>query len=69
MPQATDEQRRLWGENGGVGEGKAIQYLNNAGYILRRNWTWQKPEGHIPTEEEIGAIDFLIDEWDFGGIE
>jgi hypothetical protein len=70
MPQASEEQRQEWGEDGGAGEGKAIAYLKAAGYTLLPNWFWRKPSPeHKPTEKELGAIWFLIDEWDFGGIE
>lgn len=68
MPQASDELRELWG--GGVGEEKAINYLESKGYILTRNCLWKLPnKNHKITQEEYTALCFLIDEWDFGGIE
>lgn len=70
MPQATDEQRRKWGGYAGVGEDKAVDYLSERGYTLTEHWTWSKPSpDHIPSDEELEAIGFLIDEWDYGGIE
>jgi hypothetical protein len=69
MPQATEEQRKLWGGRNGVGEDKAENFLQSHGYILQRNWTWKKPTPtHTVTQEEYEAICFLIDEWDYGGI-
>lgn len=70
MPQATDEQREKWGGLDGVGEDFATEYLQGRGWTLLRSWHWRKPTpDHEPAEDEIGAIQFLIDEWDFGGIE
>lgn len=70
MPQASDEDRAKWGGELGVGEDKAIAFLQAAGYTLLPSWFWRKPSPeHEPTEDELGAIWFLIDEWDFGGIE
>ena len=69
MPQATEEQRAQWGGDGGVGEDKAIAFLEAAGYTLRPDWLWTKPTPeHVPTDDEISASNFLVDEWDFGGI-
>ncbi len=67
MPQATDEQRKAWGGEQGVGEDKAIGFLEGRGFILGRDWFWDKPTPeHVVTEEEFGAMAFLVDEWDFG---
>jgi hypothetical protein len=72
MPQATEELRRKWatdGENGGVGEEKAIQFLQSHGYHLQRDWRWKLPDPkHQITNAEYEAMCFLVDEWDFGGI-
>ena len=69
MPQASEELRTKWGGLGGVGEDKAIAFLKAAGYKLRRDWLWVKPgPSYAPTNDEIEAMDFLIYEWDFGGI-
>ena len=69
MPQATEEQRKRWGGELGIGEDKAIKFLEDAGYILSRDWRWFLPNpNHTPTPNEISAVQFLIDEWDFGGI-
>jgi hypothetical protein len=69
MPQATEEQRKRWGSNLGVGEEKAIAFLEAAGYRLKHDWCWEKPSpDHVPTDDERGAEEFLVDEWDFGWI-
>lgn len=66
MPQASDEQRAEWD---GPNDYTAVKFLEDAGYKIRRDWQWELPASdHTPTEKEISAIRFLIDEWDFGGI-
>ena len=66
MPQATDEQRAAWGGEQGVGEDKACNYLETAGFKLTRQWNWLIPKGHMITEQEAYAAQFLVDEWDWG---
>lgn len=52
-----------------VGEEGPIQFLQSHGYVLRRDWYWDKPTpSHNISEDEWQCIAFLIDEWDFGGI-
>lgn len=68
MPQASDEDRARWGGRDGIGEEKAMDYLESRGFRLTRQWHWIKPDGHIMTDDDWGAINFLIDEWDFGGL-
>jgi hypothetical protein len=61
MPQASDNS---W-EN----DGEAIKYLHDRGYRLNRRWCWLLPHpDHEPTPREFGAVRYLIDEWDLGGI-
>lgn len=69
MPQASDELRAAWrhGEEGG-GDDAAMKHLREAGYILSPSWEWEAPAGRVPTERDLSAIDYLIDEWDFGGL-
>lgn len=65
MPQASDEQRADWG----IDSHPPQAYLRAAGYRLTGGWEWIKPEpDHEPTNNEISAINFLIDEWDYGGL-
>jgi hypothetical protein len=68
MPQASDEARAEWD---GPDDRKAMRYLKEAGYVLTSRWEWLRPRERSdqePTEKEISAVRFLIDEWDFGGI-
>lgn len=65
MPQASDEQRAEWG----IDDAPVIRFLETAGYRLGGDWRWTKPTpAHQPSEKEISAIEFLMDEWDFGGL-
>lgn len=70
-PRASDELRAEWpgdGESGG--DKQAITYLEQQGYRLRRDFGWTRPRpDHRPTERELSALNYLIDEWDYGGIE
>lgn len=69
MPQASNEDRALWGGANGVGEDKAIGYLQARGWALTPQWQWAPPTlGYVPDNNEVGAICFLIDEWDYGGV-
>lgn len=65
MPQATEELRRRWD---GPSEEKALRHLESKGFLLTRGWDWVGPHGYEPTEEDLSAIQFLIEEWDFGGL-
>jgi hypothetical protein len=66
MPQASDEQRAEWG----IDDAPVIAFLRTQGYELTRHWTWIAPTpNHVPSEKEWSAIYFLIDEWDFGGLD
>lgn len=40
----------------------------SAGYLLHPDWTWHPPANHVPTEREVAAIIYLIEEWDFDGL-
>ena len=67
MPQAAEDLRKEWGEGKNTDQ-KAVKFLESKGYKRTRAWTWVKPSmDHRPSEEEIRAICYLIDEWDFGG--
>lgn len=48
---------------------KALAFLAERGYVETREWEWRLPTpDHEPTEEELSAIFFMQDEWDYGGI-
>ncbi len=66
MPAAADQLRRRWR---GPDSYFAQTFLVSHGYILLRTHEWRPPANHEPTEEELSAIEFLVREWDFGGLE
>ena len=66
MPQSSRELRERWN---GPQEETALSHLIGAGYDLTPRWTWIAPEGRTPTDDDMSAIRFLIEEWDFGGLE
>ena len=66
MPTASDEQRAEWG----IDDAPVVKFLRDAGYKDTPEWTWIKPSPeHEPTEKEVSAICFLVDEWDWGYLE
>ncbi len=67
MPQASDEYReRYRARFGDIGCEHAIEELKSRGYKLTKGWEWIVPRE--PTDEELFWIDFLVLEWDFGGV-
>ncbi len=65
MPQAPDWLRRLWPG----WDSQAIKHLEANGWTQGRGWTWVKPApGYEPTPKDISAINYLILEFDWGGI-
>ena len=75
MPQASDELRARMKERFGdeVDEDGSIKFLEAAGYKLTPRWTWLPKPGvknyNEMTDLEFECLTFLIDEWDFGGLE
>jgi hypothetical protein len=66
MPQASPELRAEWPG----GDKEATSFLQFQGYRLNRRWQWVRPHaGHVVTEREASAIQYLIDEWDFDGLQ
>jgi hypothetical protein len=66
MPQASSAQHREWN---GPAEDTACLFLEGLGYRLTAEWFWVPPSpGHVVTPKERSAIEFLIDEWDYGGV-
>lgn len=71
MPQATDELRdrmfRYFGN--GIDDTGPIRFLESHGFTLDKSWCWIKPcESHTISMDEFYCLQFLCDEWDFGGI-
>lgn len=59
MPQASDELRDRWKD-----DGRATEFLLKRGYKLAPDWTWLAPGQ--PEEDELSAIEYMMDEWDYG---
>jgi hypothetical protein len=72
MAQAVDDLRkfRRWRKIGSVGYDEPMRFLERQGYVLTKGWGWRKPSAsHAVTAEEADAIQFLVKEWDFRGLE
>ena len=65
MPQASEELRRKWGGEQGVGEDKACDFLTSRGFAMTFNFQWVRDTPPDALEEE--AMQFLFEEWDWGG--
>jgi len=51
-------------------DAQAMKFLESHGFCLTGDWTWKLPSpDHIVTEDEWDAIEYLVLEWDFGGLE
>jgi hypothetical protein len=71
MPQASRRQHELMEKWFGdpVSELGPCKLLEQRGYDLTRGYEWVKPTpSHTIHEIEWECIQFLIDEWDFGGV-
>jgi hypothetical protein len=53
-------------------EASCLRFLKSQGYKLRRDWQWDAPEKvYAPadmTRAENLCVNYMIDEWDFGGV-
>ena len=63
MPQAHPELQAKFAD-----DSEAREVLEGAGFVLNPDFTWLAPEGRQPCIEELDAIEYLIMEWDFGGL-
>lgn len=67
MPQSSKQMRKRWGGAQGIGDDKAVKYLESKGYTLTDDFCWKKPsKDHEVTVKEADAMLFLIEEWDYG---
>lgn len=65
MPQATDELRAQWPG----GDRQASDHLRAKGFTLKKDWTWVLPyKTYVPTQRDISAVQYMVDEWDYGSI-
>ncbi len=79
MPQATHELRAKFSCATG-GDAKATKLLEDAGFVLTTNWEWIPPVNRHGvscgradcncgiTMDEWDAIDYMHQEWDYGGV-
>jgi hypothetical protein len=65
MPQTSEELRAKWGGECGVGEDKAVTFLDRHGFRITSRYDWVRATP--PTPEEAEAMQFLMEEWDWGG--
>lgn len=74
MPQAAAELQSRMQELFGspVDEAGPIAFLTKAGYKLTPDWRWEAPsrvqKAQDMTQDEFDCMLFLVQEWDFGGI-
>ena len=70
MPEASHELHVRMAQYFGdpVDDRGPMDYLKGRGYKLTHKWEWERPLGLKPTEKDLEVIQFLIEEWDFGGL-
>ena len=71
LPSGPPELHEFWSNYNQeqYADTNAQEYLRSQGYHLTDGWEWVRPSPtHEPTELEYSAIDYLIMEWDWGGI-
>ena len=70
MPTASDEDRaEIVRRFGNIDPRGPENYLTAHGWKLTRDWTWVPPTpDYRASADEINCIQFLIDEWDYGGV-
>jgi hypothetical protein len=77
MPQTSPEVRaaivRLFGPDDTkqmMHDVSAEVFLKRRGWQLSPRWSWRMPSpDHEPDEDELLCVQYLIEEWDFGGID
>lgn len=47
---------------------EATNYLSYRGFRLMPSWEWLPPPDHQFTKKDWDAIDYMIMQWDFGGV-
>lgn len=70
MPSGPPELHEFWSnfDPDGYADMNAANYLKKQGYREDR-FEWLRPSlEHEPTELELSAINYLMWEWDWGGI-
>jgi hypothetical protein len=73
MPQSSSEMyelmRFICGSETGVEDGPPMNFLLGRGYkLITPQWEWLPPSpDHFITPKEVLCVQFLIEEWDYGG--
>jgi hypothetical protein len=70
MPQASDEDRELAEKYFGdpISDAGPMRFLEEQGFFLDQGWRYRKnAKWEDLSDKERFAINFLCDEWDFGG--
>jgi hypothetical protein len=66
MPQASAELREWIITNyGSLDSGDIEQELERRGFTLGKDWCWRR--GRVPDANDWKLINFLVEEWDYGG--
>lgn len=66
MPTASEKLRKFAETNFGSIDANAVcTALERAGFIQTSDWCWKR--ARPPNEYEWNCINFLIQEWDWGG--
>ena len=71
MPSGPPELHAYWcaQDPDGLGDEAAIRHLRQRGFILTKRAEWRQPAGMNLSDLDVYAIQYMILEWDFGGIE
>lgn len=77
MPSGPPEWHEYWSKKGPIddnGDANAVKYLESVGFRQTNKWTWVMPApwkvwDDITDDEARYAINYLIAEWDYGGVE
>lgn len=66
MPQTTEAHRERWPGS----DREASDFLIEKGWSVGNHWCWHFPTaGYEPSDREWDAFEYLIMEWDWGGVE
>lgn len=73
MPQASDKLRdKMRQRFGDIGVEGPCDFLSEAGYKNTADFLWEPKPGVKSygdmTQDELDCLDFLCDEWDYGGL-
>lgn len=64
MPQASEALRSRYANLIGEDVGDGEDWLKSRGYKIKGGWI-KPPPGHVESEKDTVAINYLIEEWDY----